>query len=172
MPTKQEIATNPTTANDNEVTALLRAFEFEGGDIRILDSNGDPWFVLADVCRVLGIDPADPVRRNRLDDDELRSVDMSFHMVNIQGANINGLGLGAGNNITNLVSESGMYRLVLTSRKPEARRFKKWVVGAVLPEARRIHRQARDEIERGNPGRRFEGSRKHYSGARSPHFVS
>jgi prophage antirepressor-like protein len=137
MPTKQEIATNPTTANDNEITALLRAFEFEGGDIRILDSNGDPWFVLADVCRVLGIDPADPVRRNRLDDDELRSVDMSFHMVNIQGAIINGLGLGAGNNITNLVSESGMYRLVLTSRKPEAKRFRKWVTGTVLPSIRK-----------------------------------
>jgi prophage antirepressor-like protein len=136
MPTKQEIATNPTNTNDNEITALLQAFEFEGSDVRVIDRNGDPWFVLADVCRVLGHSDA-TMAATRLDEDEQERVDLSFHMFNLGGANINGLGRGGGNNVTILISEAGMYRLVLTSRKPQAKRFKKWVVGTVLPSIRK-----------------------------------
>lgn len=136
MPTKQEIATNPTNTNDNEITALLQAFEFEGSDVRVIDRNGDPWFVLADVCRVLGHSDA-TMAATRLDEDEQERVDLSFHMFNLGGANINDLGRGGGNNVTILISEAGMYRLVLTSRKPQAKRFKKWVVGTVLPSIRK-----------------------------------
>ena len=92
MPTKQEIATNPTTTNDNELIALLRAYNFEGADVRVTDRNGDPWFVLTDVCRSAGIsDPTSAARR--LDADEKMPLDIrSLHGSNIRSGNFNGLG--------------------------------------------------------------------------------
>ena len=135
MPTKQEIATNPTTTNDNELIALLRAYNFEGADVRVTDRNGDPWFVLTDVCRSAGIsDPTSAARR--LDADEKMPLDIrSLHGSNIRSGNFNGLGsFGA---MPTIISESGLYTLVLTSRKPEAKRFRKWITGTVLPSIRK-----------------------------------
>ena len=72
MPTKQEIATT-----DNAMTALLQAFNFEGSDVRILDRNGDPWFVLVDVCRALEIVRARDAAR-QLDEDEKTTLDLKY----------------------------------------------------------------------------------------------
>ena len=109
-------------------------FTFEGVPVRIVDRDGNPWFVLADVCRVLDI--ALPHRAaDRLDDDEKRKVDLG--VTNATGAKINDLGMGSGNNEAWIISESGLYSLVLTSRKPEARRFRRWVTAEVLPTIRR-----------------------------------
>lgn len=79
--------------------------------VRIIDRDGNPWFVLADVCRVLEIgNPSDAQRR--LDDDEKDTLD------NIEGGKINDLGtIGA---MPTIVNESGLYSLILTSRKPAA----------------------------------------------------
>jgi prophage antirepressor-like protein len=132
MPTKQEIATT-----DNAMTALLQAFNFEGSDVRILDRNGDPWFVLVDVCRALEIVRARDAAR-QLDEDEKTTLDLStFRAGNNRGAKINDLGIGSGNNEAWVVNESGLYRLILTSRKPEAKRFRKWITGTVLPSIRK-----------------------------------
>ncbi len=96
--------------------------------VRVIDRGGEPWFVLADVCTALGIsNPSDAARR--LDDDEKATLD------NIEGGKINGLGaFGAMPTITN---ESGLYSTVLTSRKPSAKRFKKWMTAEVLPSIRK-----------------------------------
>jgi prophage antirepressor-like protein len=94
---------------------------FEGHQVRVLERDGEPWFVLGDVCRVLEIgNPSDAARR--LDDDE-RGVDT-----------VETLG---GSQAVNVVNESGLYSLILTSRKEAARRFKRWVTSEVLPSIRK-----------------------------------
>src|SRR5690242_9049033 len=108
----------------NELTTFktpdtLGAFEF-----RVTNRDGSPWFVLVDVCRVLEIgNPSDAARR--LDDDEKSTLD------NVEGGKINGLGvIGA---MPTIISEAGLYSLILTSRKPQAKAFKRWVTHEVLP---------------------------------------
>lgn len=100
----------------------LRPFVFDEALVRVSqDGNGDPWFVAKDVCRVLEIENhRDAV--SRLDDDE-------------RGVGITDTPSGRQEMLT--VSESGLYALVFRSRKPEARRFRKWVTSEVLPALRR-----------------------------------
>ncbi len=98
----------------------LKIFESEAfGKIRVLEKDGEPWFVAADVCRALEIgNPTDTIKR--LDEDEK--------------ARLN-LGLSGGD--TNIVNEPGLYALVLGSRKPEAKAFKRWITHEVIPSIRR-----------------------------------
>ena len=95
---------------------------FEGAEVRaVIGPDGEPRFVAADVCRVLDIgNVSDAVRR--LDDDE-RGLD------SIDTPN--------GCQFMTLVTESGLYSLVMGSRKPEAKRFKRWVTSEVLPAIRK-----------------------------------
>lgn len=102
----------------------LVVYQFEGQNpIRVVsDDNGDPWFVAADVCEALGLEGVSKALA-RLDPDEKRQrrcsdVNNSYHELWI-------------------VNESGLYSLILTSRKPEARRFKKWITSEVLPAIRK-----------------------------------
>lgn len=103
-------------------------FDFDGNDVRALTRDGEAWFVLADVCRVLEIgNPS--MAAARLDDDEKHTLS------SIEGGKINGLGtVGA---MPTIINESGLYSLVLTSRKPEAKRFKKWITSEVIPAIRK-----------------------------------
>ena len=91
------------------------------GKIRTLTIGGEPWFVAVDVCRALEIgNPTDAMRR--LDADERT-------LVSIEGAS-NGLPVNA-------VNEPGLYTLILGSRKPEAKAFKRWITHEVLPNIRK-----------------------------------
>lgn len=91
------------------------------GEVRTIAKDGEPWFVAADVCKALEIgNPTDAIRR--LDTDECT-------LVSIEGAS-NGLPVNA-------VSEAGLYTLVLGSRKPEAKAFKRWITHEVIPTIRR-----------------------------------
>ena len=99
-------------------------FDFEGAAVRVLDREGSPWFVLADVCRVLEIANPSNVAA-RLDDDEK----LTLH--NVEGR------AGNGAQAFTIINESGLYSLVLTSRKAAAKRFKKWVTAEVLPTIRK-----------------------------------
>ena len=108
----------------------LQPFFFNGREVRVVrDELGDPWFVAKDVCDVLGIENSrDAV--SRLDDDEKADVgitDTSSQKVEQRRS-------------VNIVSESGLYALIFTSRKPEAKAFRKWVTGTVLPSLRRTGR--------------------------------
>lgn len=89
-----------------------------GAAVRVITRDGDPWFVAADVCGALNFsgDPGQHTRR--LDDDEKG-------LISIQT-------LGGGQQVA-AINESGLYSLILGSRKPEAKRFKKWVTAEVLP---------------------------------------
>jgi prophage antirepressor-like protein len=119
----------------------LQVFEYEDErPFRIIDVNGQPWFVLADVCREL--DHNNPSQAaSSLDDDE-------------KGI-ITGDTLGGAQKMV-IVSESGLYSLILRSRKPEAQRFKKWVTKQVLPSIRRTGGYGRNTpafIRRANQNR-------------------
>lgn len=95
-------------------------FSFEDHAVRVITQDAQPWFVLADVCDVLEIANSRDVS-NRLDEDEKGVVTTDT--------------LG-GPQEMNIINESGLYNLIFTSRKPEAKRFRKWVTGEVLPSIR------------------------------------
>lgn len=89
------------------------------GKIRVIEVDGEPWFVAVDVCRALEVlNPSDALKR--LDEDERARFNLGHPM-----------------NETNCVNEPGLYSLVLGSRKPEAKFFKRWVTHDVLPTIRK-----------------------------------
>ena len=114
-------------------TLDITAFEFssstaEGTDfdaqrIRVLVLDGAPWFVAADACKVLGI-TAPTYAYRRLAEDEVRRADRTS------------LGLPQGAPMV-LISESGLYKLVMRSDAPAAGPFQEWVTREVLPAIRR-----------------------------------
>jgi len=89
------------------------------GEIRIVEDKGEVWFVAADVCRALELTNV-TVSLERLDEDEKSKFN---------------LGLSGG--ATNCVNEYGLYRLVLSSRKAEAKVFQRWITHEVLPSIRK-----------------------------------
>ncbi|MEK4185619.1 BRO family protein [Paenibacillus sp. FSL L8-0494] len=96
----------------------LQQFMYGHQEMRTLNIEGEPWFVAKDVCEVLEI--ANPTQAiNRLDTDERA-------MLNIgrQGE-------------ANVVNEYGLYSLILGSRKPEAKQFKRWITHDVIPSIRK-----------------------------------
>lgn len=101
---------------------LERVFNYRGSGVRVVFKNGEPFFVAADVCRILELgNSAQAVAR--LDDDEKSTIILN------DGT--------PGNPNLIVVNEPGLYHLVLSSRKPEARAFKRWVTHEVLPSIRR-----------------------------------
>lgn len=99
----------------------LQVFTYGGNEVRTVQRSGEPWFVLKDVCAILGIskyrDAAD-----RLDPDEREPV------------RVDTLG---GKQEMLCINESGLYNVILRSDKPEAKPFRKWVTSEVLPSIRR-----------------------------------
>lgn len=99
----------------------IQIFQYQDQPVRTVQRDGEPWFVLKDVCAVLGIskyrDTAD-----RLDEDERGSARVDT--------------LGGAQDMT-IINESGLYNVILRSDKPEARPFRKWVTAEVLPSIRK-----------------------------------
>ena len=103
------------------MTAITQ-FDFGAHSIRVVMRGEAAWFVASDICKALGYaNPRDAVA-SHLDDDE-KGV-----------ANSDTLG---GSQSMTIINESGLYALVLRSRKPEARKFAKWVTSQVLPSIRK-----------------------------------
>ena len=101
----------------------IQKFDFRGASLRTLaDEAGEPWFVAKDVCDVLELSNVGQALA-RLDDDEKSSITLN------DGT--------PGNPNRAIVSESGLYALVLASRKPEAHEFQRWVTHEVLPSIRK-----------------------------------
>lgn len=101
-------------------TALI-ALTFEANAVRVIDRDGDPWFVATDVAAILGYRDAEKLTR-MLDEDE-----KGTHNVGT---------LGGPQDLT-VISESGLYNATFRSRRPEAQRLRKWVTAEVLPALRR-----------------------------------
>jgi prophage antirepressor-like protein len=107
---------------NNTTSSSLVPFDFEGSQIRIFtDEQGDPWFVATDVCKVLGIgNPRQATTRLDHDERGVISTDTPGGMQAVA-----------------TVNEPGLYSLVFGSRKPEAKRFKRWVSHEVPTAIRR-----------------------------------
>ena len=94
------------------------------GNVRVVERDGEPWFVAADVCKALEIgNPSQALVR--LEDDEKFTT-----LISNEGA-------ASGTSSMAFVNEPGLYSLVLGSRKPEAKVFKRWVTSDILPSIRR-----------------------------------
>jgi prophage antirepressor-like protein len=106
-------------------------FQYSDKTVRtITDENNEPWFVAKDVCEILDISKhRDAVSRL---DDERGSVLLDT--------------LG-GRQEFSTVSESGLYNLIFQSRKPEARKFRKWVTSEVLPSIRKTGSYLNKSVE-------------------------
>lgn len=99
----------------------LQVFQYEGKQVRTVEKDGETWWVLKDVCAVLGILKHRDVAA-RLDADERGSVRVDT--------------LGGTQEMV-CVNESGLYHVILRSDKPQAKPFRRWVTKEVLPEIRR-----------------------------------
>ena len=101
----------------------IQRFDFKGAALRTLtDKAGEPWFVAKDVCDILGLENSRKATAE-LDSDEKNTVTISDGI--------------AGNPNKTIISEPGLYRLVMKSRKPEAKEFQRWVTHEVLPQIRK-----------------------------------
>jgi prophage antirepressor-like protein len=101
--------------------STLVTFNFVSQHVRIVMCGDEPWFVAADVCDALTISNS-RMALDRLDDDE---------------KGVSSIDTPGGNQELSIINESGLYSLILTSRKPEAKKFKKWVTSEVLPALRK-----------------------------------
>lgn len=107
----------------------LKIFENEQfGKVRTLQIEKEPYFVAIDVCNILGLtNPT--VAISRLDEDEVTK----FNLGGLSGE-------------TNIVNEYGLYNLILASRKPQAKAFKRWITHEVIPSIRKHGLYATDEL--------------------------
>ena len=99
----------------------LIPFEYGGQQVRVIDRDGEPWFVLADLCKVLEL--ARPSRVAMRIADDMKGA----HQVSTPG----------GSQEMTIVNEPGMYEVVIRSDKPEAALFRRWITNEVLPSIRR-----------------------------------
>ena len=98
--------------------AAITPFNFGAHAVRVLTRDSQPWFVATDVCDALGYRNTSKAINDHIDEDERYNEPLE------RGGSLL------------LISESGLYALVLRSRKPEARKFAKWVTSEVLPSIR------------------------------------
>lgn len=105
----------------------IQKFDFKGSSLRTLtDEAEEPWFVAKDVCDILGMsNPSMAV--TALDKDEVAQIDPKDYLGSENRSN----------QAVNIVSEPGLYKLIMRSRKPEAKEFQRWVTHEVLPSIRR-----------------------------------
>jgi len=106
-------------------------FNFHGHEIRTTTINGEPYLVGKDVAEILGYSRPDNAIRNHVDDE-----DKLMHQFSASGQNRN----------MTVINESGFYALVLSSKLPRAKEFKRWVTSEVLPKIRKHGMFATDEL--------------------------
>lgn len=100
----------------------IRVWNYESSEVRTVQVNGEPWFVLSDVCKVLEL--STPARvAERLEKDEVSQT----HTIDRMGREQK----------TTIINESGLYTVILRSDKPQAKPFRKWVTSEVLPSIRK-----------------------------------
>jgi len=97
-------------------------FFYNAKQVRAIIKDGEPWFVVKDVCEILEINNPN-MAAARLDDDEVSQTEVIDNLGRKQ--------------MTNIVNEPGLYNLILRSDKPEAKRFKRWITHEVIPSIRK-----------------------------------
>lgn len=104
------------------MTDAIQVFDFKGNQTRVVMVDGEPWFVAKDVCNILGYANSRKALTDHVDDDE-KGVTKSDTL--------------GGEQDMNIISEPGLYTLIMRSNKPEAKAFRKWVTGTVIPSIRK-----------------------------------
>ena len=100
----------------------LQTWSYENSEIRTVEKDGEPWWVLSDVCKVLELSSPHKVA-DRLEADERNQIPV-----------IDSLGRSQN---TTVINESGLYAVILRSDKPQAKPFRRWVTSEVLPSIRK-----------------------------------
>lgn len=103
-----------------EAVQLQRVFSYEGRQVRMVIRDGEPWWVAKDVCDILGLG------NSRMALERLEADEKGVSLIDTPG----------GPQQVQVVNEPGLYVLILASRKPEAKAFKRWVTHEVLPSIR------------------------------------
>lgn len=99
----------------------LQAFQFNTHQLSVIvDDIGEPWFIAKHIAEILQYGDTEAMTR-KLDDDEIQNRQI----------------VGFGNRGVNLINESGLYSAILTSKKPAAKAFKRWITHEVLPSIRK-----------------------------------
>lgn len=99
----------------------IQIFNYNSNEVRTIQQNSEPWFVLKDVCDILGLTDTNKIS-TRLDPDELTRIRFVS---------------GGQNREMLCINESGLYNVILRSDKPETKPFRKWVTSEVLPSIRK-----------------------------------
>ena len=99
----------------------IQIFNYQDHEVRTVQMGGEPWFVLKDVCEVLGLSDTNKTAE-RLDPDELTRTKLVS---------------GGQEREMYIINESGLYNVILRSDKPQAKPFRRWVTGEVLPSIRK-----------------------------------
>jgi prophage antirepressor-like protein len=114
---------------NNSTGLIIQAFDFQEQAVRTVLRDGEPWFVASDVCQILALgNVSQAIKGNAragalgLEEDE-------------KGVTI--LDTPGGRQQMTVINESGLYALIFKSRKPEAKKFRRWVTGEVLPMLRK-----------------------------------
>lgn len=107
--------------SNHSIATSVASFSFEKFTVRAINRNGEIWFVAADVGAVLG----------------LTNVRASVALLDDDEKGVNTIDTPSGKQEMSIINESGLYALILRSRKPEAKRFRKWVTSEVLPAIRK-----------------------------------
>lgn len=120
-----------------EETAGVQTFVSEQfGEIRTVEIDGEIWFVAADVCRALEMSNPRKAVSDFPEDEKMTVTNSDGHS-----------GKRGGAQKFNLVNEPGLYRLIFKSRKPEAKKFQRWVYHEVLPSIRKTGEYKTDEMK-------------------------
>lgn len=106
-------------------------FDFHGQEVRAVTIDNEPYFVGKDIADILGYQRADNAIRNHVDEE-----DKLTHRFSASGQNRNMI----------IINESGLYSLILSSKLPQAKEFKRWVTSEVLPTIRKNGMYATDEL--------------------------
>ena len=109
----------------------IQKFHFETLPLNVIDKAGEPWFIAKEVCEILELSTTSRAVEN-LDDAEVSKT----HTIDNLGRNQEVL----------IISESGLYTLIIRSNKPKAKEFRKWVTGVVLPNIRKTGGYALQEV--------------------------
>lgn len=116
------------------MTPAIKIFNnAEFGEVRIFEKNGEPWFVGRDVCNILGYAKPENAVASHVDED-----DKTTTLIQGSGSNYKSKVI--------LINESGLYSLILSSKLPNAKRFKHWVTSEILPSIRKHGMYATDEL--------------------------
>lgn len=105
-------------------------YSFENNNVRVIMQENEPWFVAKDVCDIL----------------ELTDVSMSLKRLDERDKLVQTVFVSGQNRNVSTINESGLYDLIFTSRKEEAKKFKRWVTSEVLPSIRQHGIYATDDI--------------------------